>query len=152
MLKEFKEFALRGNVLDMAVGIIIGAAFGTIVKSAVDDLLMPPIGLALGGVDFRNLFLTLRAGEGAASYATVEEAREAGAVTLNYGVFVNNVVSFLIVAFVVFLLVRGVNAMRREEEAPAATTRDCPFCATAIPLHASRCPHCTSELQAARLA
>ena len=152
MLKEWKEFALRGNVLDMAVGIIIGAAFGTIVKSAVDDLLMPPIGLALGGVDFRNLFVTLRGGEGVGSYATVEEAKEAGAVTLNYGVFVNNVVSFLIVAFVVFLLVRGVNAMRRKEEAPDPTTRDCPFCATAIPIKASRCPHCTSELQAARLA
>jgi large conductance mechanosensitive channel len=153
MLKDFKEFALRGNVMDMAVGIIIGAAFGTIVKSVVDDLLMPPIGLALGGVDFRNLFLTLRSGEGTPPYATLEEAKEAGAVTLNYGVFVNNLVSFLIVAFVVFLLVRAVNAMRRKEDAPAApTTRDCPFCATAIPIKASRCPHCTSELQAARLA
>jgi large conductance mechanosensitive channel len=151
MLKDFKEFALRGNVIDMAVGIIIGAAFGTIVKSVVDDLLMPPIGLALGGVDFTNLFLTLRGGEGAA-YATLEEAKEAGAVTVNYGVFVNNVVSFLIVAVVVFLLVRSINAMRRKEEAPAPTIRDCPFCATAIPIKALRCPHCTSELQAARLA
>jgi large conductance mechanosensitive channel len=153
MLKDFKEFAVRGNVVDMAVGIIIGVAFGTIVKSMVDDLLMPPIGLALGGVDFTNLFLTLRQGEVAAPYATLAEAKEAGAVTLNYGVFVNSVVSFLIVAFAVFLVVRGVNAMRRKEAPPAApTTRDCPFCATAIPVKASRCPHCTSELQTARLA
>lgn len=153
MLKEFKEFALRGNVIDLAVGVVIGAAFGSVVKSLVDDLLMPPIGLALGGVDFANLFLTLRDGEAAAApYATLAEAKAAGAVTLNYGVLANNLVSFLIVAFAVFLVVRGVNAMRRKQEAaPAApTTRDCPFCATAIPLKASRCPHCTSEVPAAK--
>jgi large conductance mechanosensitive channel len=152
MIKEFKEFAVRGNVVDMAVGIIIGAAFGTVVKSVVDDVLMPPIGLALGGVDFTNLFLTLRDGEAAAApYATLAAAKEAGAVTLNYGVLINNAVSFLIVAFAVFLLVRGINAMRRKQEA-APATRDCPFCATAIPIKASRCPHCTSEIGAAKLA
>jgi large conductance mechanosensitive channel len=151
MLKDFKEFAVRGNVVDLAVGVVIGAAFGTIVKSVVDDLLMPPIGLALGGVDFANLFLTLREGaKAAAPYATLAEAKEAGAVTLNYGVVVNNIVSFLIVAFAVFLVVRGINAMRRKDApAPEPTSRDCPFCATAIPIKASRCPHCTSELAAA---
>jgi large conductance mechanosensitive channel len=153
MLKEFKEFAVRGNALDMAVGVIIGAAFGSVVKSVVDDVLMPPIGLGLGGVDFSNLFLTLRAGEVAGPYATLAEAKEAGAVTINYGVLAGNVLSFLIVAFAVFLLVRGVNALRRQREAaPAAppSTRDCPRCTMAIPIKASRCPHCTSDLEAAR--
>ena len=117
MLKEFKEFAVKGNVLDMAVGIIIGAAFGTIVKSLVDDVLMPPIGLLLGGVDFTDLFLTLQAGTVAGPYATLASAREAGAVTINYGVFINGVISFLIVAFAVFLLVRSFNKLKRAEEA-----------------------------------
>jgi large conductance mechanosensitive channel len=151
MFKEFKEFAMRGNVLDMAVGIIIGGAFGTIVKSMVDDVLMPPIGLALGNVDFANLFLVLKEGAvGAAPYASLIDAKAAGAVTINYGLFVNAVVSFLIVAFSVFLLVRGMNRLKRAEEVPAAapTTRDCPFCFSTIPLKASRCPHCTSEVKA----
>jgi large conductance mechanosensitive channel len=151
MLKEFKEFAVRGNVVDLAVGVIIGAAFGAMVKSLVDDIIMPPIGLLLGGVDFSNLFLTLREGKVAGPYATLAEAKGAGAVTINYGVLANTVVSLLIVAFVIFLLVRGINKLRREKDAPppAPTTRDCPFCATAIPIKATRCPHCTSEVGAA---
>jgi large conductance mechanosensitive channel len=148
MLQEFKKFAMRGNVIDMAVGIIIGGAFGTIVKSLVDDVLMPPIGLLLGGVDFSNFFLVLKAGANPAPYAALADARSAGAVTVNYGVFLNAVVSFLIVAFAVFLLIRAVNAMRlREEEKPAApTTRPCPYCVSTIPIQASRCPQCTSQL------
>jgi large conductance mechanosensitive channel len=152
MFKEFKEFAMRGNVLDMAVGIIIGGAFGTIVKSMVDDVIMPPIGLALGNVDFSNLFIVLKDGASAAApYASLAEAKAAGAVSINYGMFINNLVSFVIVAFCVFLLIRTMNRLKREEEAPAAapTTRDCPFCLSAIPIKASRCPQCTSEVKAA---
>jgi large conductance mechanosensitive channel len=152
MFKEFKEFAMRGNVVDMAVGIIIGAAFGTIIKSLVDDVLMPPIGLALGNVDFSNIFLTLKEGAKAAGpYASVAAAKAAGAVTVNLGVFINTIISFLIVAFSVFLVIKGLNRMKREQEAPPAepTTKECPFCFTAIPIKASRCPHCTSELGAA---
>jgi large conductance mechanosensitive channel len=151
MLKEFKEFAMRGNVVDMAVGIIIGAAFGTIVKSLVADVIMPPIGLLLGNVDFANLFLIVQEGTAAGPYATLAEAKEAGAVTINYGVFFNEIVSFLIVAFAVFLLVRSINQMKRkeEEEKPAPpTTKDCPKCCSAIPIKAVRCPNCTSELGA----
>jgi len=149
MLKEFKEFAMRGNVVDMAVGIIIGGAFGTIVKSLVDDVLMPPLGLLLGGVDFSNFFLVLKEGAAAGPYASVSSAKAAGAVSVNYGLFLNSVISFMIVAFAVFMLIRGINAMRRhhEEAAPApASTKDCPYCASAIPIKASRCPHCTSQL------
>lgn len=149
MLKEFKKFAMRGNVVDMAVGIIIGGAFGTIVKSMVDDVLMPPLGLLLGGVDFSNLFFVLKPGaEAAGPYASLADAQAAGAVSVNYGVFVNNVIAFLIVAFAVFLLVRGMNRMQAKEEAPAAapTTKACPFCATDIPIAATRCPNCTSAL------
>jgi large conductance mechanosensitive channel len=147
MLKEFKEFAMRGNVLDLAVGIIIGGAFGTIVKSLVDDVIMPPIGLALGNVDFADLFLLLKAGAKAAPpYATLAEAQAAGAVTVNYGVFVNAIITFLIVAFAVFLLVRAANRLR-PQEAPAPSTKECPFCRMAIPLGATRCPQCTSELR-----
>jgi large conductance mechanosensitive channel len=150
MLKEFKEFVLRGNVLDMAVGIIIGAAFGTIVSSLVNDVIMPPIGLLLGGVDFANLFTLLKAGSPAGPYASLADAQAAGAVTINYGVFINAVISFLIVAFVVFLLIRSINRLRREEEAPPAepTTKECPFCLSTIPIGATRCAHCTSELPA----
>ncbi len=148
MFKEFKEFAMRGNVVDMAVGIVIGAAFGTIVKSFVDDVLMPPIGLALGNVDFSNLFITLKDGAKAAGpYASLAAAKAAGAVTLNLGVFLNTVISFLIVAFAVFLVIKGMNTLKRQEEA-APTTKECPFCLSAIPLQASRCPHCTSQLTA----
>ncbi len=148
MLREFREFAMRGNVVDMAVGIIIGGAFGTIVKSLVSDVLMPPIGLLLGGVDFSNLFLVLKEGSQSAPYESVAAAAEVGAVTINYGVFINGVISFLIVGFAVFLLVKGINAARRDEEQPPAepTTKDCPHCCTEIPIKATRCPQCTSTL------
>jgi len=151
MLKEFKEFAMRGNVIDMAVGIIIGAAFGTIVTSLVADILMPPVGLLLGNIDFANLFIVLKEGAKVAGpYASVVAAKAAGAVTLNYGFFVNTVISFLIVAFAVFLLVRNINRLKREEEAPPAvpTTKECPYCISTIPIKATRCSHCTSELKA----
>ena len=150
MVKEFKEFAMRGNVVDMAVGIIIGGAFGTIVKSLVADVIMPPIGLLLGNVDFSDLFMVLKQGAAAGPYPTLAAAQKAGAVTINYGLFVNAIISFLIVAFAVFLLIRAVNRMKRQEEepAPAPTTRDCPFCLSAIPIKASRCAHCTAELPA----
>jgi large conductance mechanosensitive channel len=149
LMKEFREFAVKGSVVDMAVGIIIGGAFGTIVKSLVDDVLMPPIGLLLGGVDFANLFITLKPGETAGPpYETLAAAQEAGAVTINYGNFLNNIVAFLIVAWAVFMVIRAVNRMRREEQvAPQAPTdMACPFCATAIPIAATRCPNCTSQL------
>jgi large conductance mechanosensitive channel len=133
---------MRGNVLDLAVAVIIGAAFGAIVKSLVDDIIMPPIGLLLGGVDFSNLFINLSGG----SYPTLAAAKEAGAATINYGVFLNNVITFLIVAFAVFMVVRAVNRMRRPAPAPAVTTKECPFCASSIPLKATRCPACTSDL------
>ncbi len=148
MLKEFKAFAMRGNVLDLAVGIIIGGAFGTIVKSLVDDVLMPPIGLALGNVDFSDLFVLLKPGTNSpVPYATLAEAQAAGAVTVNYGLFVNSVITFLIVAFAVFLLVRAVNRMNPAEAAAAPSTRDCPYCRMPIPVGATRCPQCTSELR-----
>jgi large conductance mechanosensitive channel len=147
MLKEFKAFAMRGNVLDLAVGIIIGGAFGTIVKSLVDDVIMPPIGLALGNVDFSNLFFLLKAGDKAPPpYSTVAEAHAAGAVTVNYGLFVNSIITFLIVAFAVFLLVRAANRLK-PAEAVAPSTKDCPFCRMPIPIGATRCPECTSELR-----
>ena len=147
MLKEFKEFAMRGNVLDMAVGIIIGAAFGQIVNSFVQDVLMPPIGRLLGHVDFSNLFLNLSE----THYTSIAAAKAAGAATLNYGLFLNTVINFLIVAFAVFLLVRQVNrfAPKPAPAAPAPATRDCPFCLSAIPPKATRCPHCTSEVRPA---
>jgi len=145
---------MRGNVVDMAVGIIIGVAFGTIVNSLVKDIIMPPISLALGKVDFTNLFALLKAGPKAAPpYYSLAEAQAAGAVTENYGAFINNIITFLIVAFVVFLLIRAINNMRRRAEAPKApaapTTKDCPFCVSKIPLKATRCPNCTSALPAA---
>jgi large conductance mechanosensitive channel len=151
MWKEFKEFALRGNVVDMAVGIVIGAAFGAIVKSFVDDVIMPPIGLLLGGVDFSSLFILLKAGSPPGPYASLADAQAASAVTINYGLFINTVVSFLIVAFVIFLLIRGINRLEREEEAPPAepTTKECPYCLSTIPVKATRCPHCTSQLSGA---
>jgi large conductance mechanosensitive channel len=150
MLKEFREFAMRGNVVDMAVGIIIGAAFGTIVNSLVQDVIMPPIGLLLGNIDFSNFFAVLKEGKVAGPYASVAAAKAAGAVTLNYGVFINTVISFLIVAFAVFLLVRTINKMKRQEEAPspAPTTKECAYCFSKIPIQATRCPNCTSELKA----
>ena len=151
MLKEFKDFAMRGNVVDMAVGIIIGAAFGTIVKSLVADVIMPPIGLLLGNVDFANLFVVLKQGATAGPYASLGDAQAAGAVSLNYGVFINTIISFLIVAFAVFLLIRSINKLKRKEETPPPepTTKDCPFCFSKISIKATRCPECTSELRAA---
>ena len=148
MLQEFKSFAIKGNMVDMAVGIIIGAAFGTIVKSLVADVIMPPIGLLLGGVDFTDLFVTLKEGATAGPYATLEAAREAGAVTLNAGVFVNSMISFLIVAFAVFMLIKGMNSAKRKEEpapAPAPTTKKCPKCISEIPLAATKCAFCQSS-------
>lgn len=150
MLKEFKEFAMRGNVMDMAVGIIIGAAFGAIVTSFVNDIVMPPIGLILGNVDFSNIFAVLKEGKVPGPYASVAAAKSAGAVTVNFGLFVNAIISFLIVAFSVFLMVRTMNRLKRQKEitAPAPTTKDCPFCYSQIALKATRCPACTSELKA----
>ncbi len=146
MFKEFREFAMRGNVVDLAIGIIIGGAFGKIVTSFVNDILMPPIGLLLGKVDFSNLFVGLSG----KTFSTLQEAKAAGAATINYGLFINTVLDFVIVAFAVFLLVKQINRLKREEQpAPEApTTRECPFCLSVIPLKAMRCPHCTSELKA----
>ncbi len=150
MLKEFKAFAMRGNVLDLAVGIIIGAAFGAIVKSLVEDLIMPPIGLVLGNVDFSNLFLVLKEGsKAAAPYATLADAKGAGAVTVNLGLFLNSVLLFLITAFAVFMIVRAANRMKPPEAEAAPNTKDCPFCRMPIPVGATRCPECTSDLRAA---
>jgi len=146
MLKEFKEFAMRGNVLDMAVGIIVGAAFGQIVNSFVQDVMMPPIGRLVGRVDFSNLFVTLTGQH----YDTVAAAKAAGAATLNYGMFLNTIINFVIVAFAVFLLVRQVNRLMPKPVPPAApATRDCPYCLSAVPAKASKCAHCTSELRIA---
>ncbi len=147
MLKEFKEFAMRGNVLDMAIGIVIGAAFGKIVTSFVSDILMPPIGLLLGGVDFSNIFIVL--GEG--SYPSLEAAKEAGAATWNIGLFINTMIDFLIIAFAIFLVVKAINNMKRKEAVPppAPSEKSCPFCTTTIPIKATRCPNCTSQLESA---
>jgi large conductance mechanosensitive channel len=149
MFNEFKEFTLRGNVVDMAVGIIIGAAFGGIVNSFVSDVIMPPIGLLLGNVDFSNLYIILKEGAVAGPFASLAEAKKAGAVTVSYGVFINTIINFLIIAFVVFLFIRNINKLRRKEEAPptAPTTKDCIYCFSKIPIQATRCPHCTSELK-----
>lgn len=148
--KEFKEFALRGNVIDMAVGIIVGGAFTPIVKSLVDDVLMPPIGLLVGRVDVKNLFVVLKHGVAPGPYATVEAAQKAGAVTLNYGAFANTVITFFIVAWVLFVVVKGINRLhRRQEEEPVAPTdKKCPYCVSSIPALATRCPNCTSQLPA----
>ena len=151
MFKEFKEFAMRGNVIDMAVGIVIGAAFGTIVKSLVSDIIMPPIGLLLGKVDFSNLFTVLKQGETVAGpYTSLVEAQAAGAVTINYGVFIDTVISFIVIAFAIFMVIRSMNKLKKKEEAAPAEpmTKDCPYCLTSIPIKATRCPHCTSELVA----
>jgi large conductance mechanosensitive channel len=142
MWKEFKQFIARGNVVDLAVGVIIGAAFGKIVTSFVNDILMPPIGLLLGNVDFVNLFITLSGG----AYATLEEAQAAGAATINYGVFINTIIDFLIVALVIFLLIKQVNRLKKPEPATEPTTKECPYCLSEIPIKATRCPHCTSEI------
>ncbi|NIL96714.1 MAG: large-conductance mechanosensitive channel protein MscL [Planctomycetales bacterium] len=140
MMKEFKEFAMRGNVVDMAVGIVIGGAFGKIVSSLVNDVIMPPVGVVLGNIDFSQLAITLR-----------EKTADAEAVTIKYGAFINNVLDFIIVAFCIFVVIKGMNQMKRQEEEPAKepTTKDCPKCCSTIPINASRCPNCTSEIEAA---
>ena len=151
-VKEFKEFAVKGNVVDMAVGIIIGGAFGTVVKSFVDDVMMPPLGMLVGDIDFQDMMVVLKEGATAGPYETLAAAKEAGAVTLNVGMFINAAVSFTIVAFAVFLLVKGINRLKRAEEAappPPPNTKDCPFCASKIAIAAKRCPMCTSQLETA---
>lgn len=149
MFKDFKAFVMRGNVVDMAVGIVIGAAFATIVQSFVKDVIMPPIGLLLGDVDFTDMFAVLKQGEVPGPYVTLADAQAAGAVTLNWGVFITTIVTFLIIAFAIFMVIRALsNMQRKEEEAPAEpTTKECPHCFTVIPIKATRCPACTSQLQ-----
>jgi large conductance mechanosensitive channel len=149
MFKEFKEFAMRGNVVDMAVGIIIGAAFGTIVKSLVADVLMPPIGILLGNVDFSNLFFIIKEGTSSGPFSTLAEAKESGAVVIGWGAFLNTVISFLIVAFAVFIVIRNLNKLKKEKEAapPEPTTKECGYCYSTIPIKATKCPSCTSALQ-----
>ena len=142
MLKEFREFVMRGNVVDLAIAVIIGAAFGKIITSFVEDVLMPPIGLALAKVDFSNLFINLSGKD----YPSVAAAKAAGAATLNYGIFLNHIINFLIIAFTIFLLIKQINRMQKPAAVPAATTKDCPHCLSAIPIKATRCAHCTSNL------
>jgi len=151
MFKEFKEFAMRGNVMDMAVGIIIGAAFSPIIGSLVGDVIMPPIGLLLSNVDFSNLFMVLKDGSTAGPYVSTAAAKAAGAVSINYGTFINTIINFVIVAFAIFMMIRVMNKMKREQPAPVAvpTTKECPHCYSVISLKATRCPQCTSELKTA---
>lgn len=148
LVGEFREFIARGSVVDMAVGIAVGAAFGAIARSLVNDVIMPVVGLLLGNADFADLFVVLKAGTEPGPYASLQAAQEVGAVTLNYGLFLNSIVTFLIIAAAIFLLVRGINSVRRQEEGPPppATEEKCPFCQMLVPIQASRCPHCTSEL------
>lgn len=149
MFKEFKDFAMRGNVVDMAVGIVIGAAFGTIVKSLVSDIIMPPIGLLLGGVDFSNLFIVLKEGKEAGPLLSLANAQAAGAITINYGIFINTIISFLIVAVAIFTVVKAMNNLKKQEEAAPSesTTKECPFCLSSVPIKAIRCGHCTSDFK-----
>lgn len=150
MMKEFREFAIKGNVIDMAVGIIIGAAFGPIVGSLVGDVIMPPIGLLLGNVDFSNLFVIIKDGATPGPYYSVAAAKALGAVTINYGTFINTIINFVIVAFAVFMMIRIINRLRREQPAPAVpTTKECPHCFSTVHIKAVRCPNCTSSLQTA---
>ena len=142
MFKEFKEFAVKGNVIDLAVGIIMGVAFGAIVSSLVNDIIMPPIGLLLGNIDFANLFINLSG----TAYPSLKAAKDAGAATINYGVFINTVLNFIIVALVVFVLVRQINRLKKEPAPAAPNTKDCKYCLSSIPIKATRCPHCTSQL------
>lgn len=148
MSKEFKAFIMRGNVVDMAVGIVIGVAFGGIVNSFVSDIIMPPIGMLLGNVDFSGLFLILKEGKIAGPYESLDAAKAAGAVTVNYGIFINTIINFLIIAVAIFLLIRNVNRLKKKEEAPAVApaSKECPYCMSVIAIKAIRCPHCTSEL------
>jgi len=153
MWNDFKAFVMRGNVMDLAVGVIIGAAFGAVIKSLVDDVIMPPMGLATGGMDFSDKYMLLKEGAKAAPpYPTLAAARDAGAVTLNYGAFVNTIITFLIVALAIFLLVRAVNRLYRQPAAPTPNTKPCPYCTLSVSLEASRCPHCTSQIAGAAVA
>jgi large conductance mechanosensitive channel len=151
MFKEFKDFAMRGNVIDMAVGIIIGVAFGAIIQSLVKDIIMPPIGIMLGNVDFTNLFLIVKQGTTPGPYASLAQAQAAGAVSINYGVFVNTLINFIIISFCIFLIIRTINRLKKQEPAPAAapTTKECTYCFSTIPIKALRCPNCTSDLKTA---
>ena len=142
MWKDFKEFIMRGNVMDMAIGIIIGTAFGAIINSLVHDIIMPPIGLLLGHINFTDLFINLSG----TAYSSLKAAQDAGAATINYGVFINTIINFLIIALVIFLIVRALNRMKKPAPAAAVATKDCPYCFTAIPKKATRCPNCTSQL------
>lgn len=144
MLKEFRDFAVKGNVVDLAVAVIIGGAFGKIVTSFVSDILMPPLGMLLGKVDFANLFITLTPGK---TFESLKQAKDAGAATLNYGLFINTVIDFVFVAFAIFIMIKQINRFKKEEAPAPVTTKDCPFCCSAVPLAASRCPHCTSQLE-----
>lgn len=146
-LKEFESFAIKGNVIDMAVGIIIGAAFGKIVDSLVKDIIMPPIGLLLGNVDFSNLFITLKSGTDGAEYATLAAAQQAGAVTINIGLFINILISFVIVAFCVFMMIKGINKIKSKPAPAPVNTKECPYCFTSIPIKAVKCPNCTTDLK-----
>ena len=146
-LQEFKAFALKGNVIDLAIAFIMGGAFSTIVKSIVNDIIMPPVGLLLGGVDFSNLFITLKAGDPAGPYILLTKAQEAGAVTINYGVFLSTIITFTIISLVMFLIIKSMNSMQKEETAAAPTTKECPFCFSSISIKATRCPNCTSKLE-----
>jgi large conductance mechanosensitive channel len=143
MLKEFREFALKGNVVDLAIAVIIGAAFGAIVSSLVNDIIMPPIGLALGGVNFNDLFVSLNG----TTYPSLAVAKAAGAPTINYGIFLNTIIDFIIITFVLFLVVRSINSMKKVPAPAVPTTKECPYCYTQIPIPATRCPNCTSELK-----
>jgi large conductance mechanosensitive channel len=143
MLKEFRDFALKGNVIDLAIAVIIGAAFGAIISSLVNDIIMPPIGYALGGVNFNDLFISLNG----VAYASLADAKAAGAPTINYGVFLNTIIDFIIIAFVLFLVVRSINRMKKASAPAAPTTKECPYCFTQIPIPAKRCPNCTSQLE-----
>lgn len=143
MLREFKEFAMKGNIVDLAIGVIIGGAFGKVVTSLVNDIIMPPLGLLIGGVDFANLFINL----GDVDYRSLAEAQKAGAATLNYGLFLNTVINFLIISFSIFIVIRQLNRFKKKQEHAPVTTKECPYCLSSIPLKASRCGHCTSELK-----
>lgn len=147
LIKEFREFIIKGNVLDMAIGIIIGVAFGAVVNSAVNDIIMPPIGLLLGRINFANLFVILKEGHLPSPYNTVNAANEAGAVTLNYGLFINTIISFIIIALVVFLIIKAVNRFRKKEEPKPEESKDCPFCFSSIHIKAIKCPNCTADLK-----
>ena len=149
MWKEFKEFAIKGNAVDLAVGVIIGAAFGGIINSLVKDILMPPIGLITGGLDFSNKFLVLKEAPGGATFATPADAVKAGAITWNYGNFITLIINFLIVAFCIFLVVKAMNNMKKPSPSAPPVSKDCPACAMTIPIKATRCPHCTTELSGA---